>query len=357
MIRIVPRLRQLYPDISGTRLKRAVEEGQVSVNGAVVDDPGTLVTEDAPALWDPNRKVLRRVVSQLTVLHEDADSIAVVKPAGLLTHPTEAKEKDTLQSRVSGYVARREKGRSYLAVVHRLDKETSGVLVFARSRRALVTLQAQLRAHTMDRAYVAVVEGNVEGESGTFDTDLVEDRGDRRRGVARPGQKGLKAVTRWKVLERFGIATLVEARLETGRTHQIRVHFAAAGHPLVGDPVYRDPKRPEFPVSFARQALHAGRLGWQGPDGQKHTVEAPPPPDLEKLIETLRKKAARHPAGSLRPQRPQAQTASPVPPVKPARRPEPVAPRSPRPATTPAAPRGAAGTSAPPRRPPIRGRR
>lgn len=290
--RIVKRLLALYPERSASRLKRAVLDGQVTVNGAVADDPGLVVDVGSEVLWDPNRKVRRRVDTGITVLHEDEDSIAVVKPTGLLTHPTEAKEKDTLQGRVSNYVARRERGRGYLAVVHRLDKETSGVLVFARSRRGLTNLQAQLRAHTMDRRYVAVVEGDLAGESGRFDQDLVEDRGDRRRGVARPGETGVRAITEWRVLERFGIATLVEARLKTGRTHQIRVHFAHAGHPVVADPVYRDPKRPVFPISFPRLALHAGTLGWVAPGGEKVQVETPLPADMQGLLKTLRKRKA-----------------------------------------------------------------
>jgi len=100
-------------------------------------------------------------------------------------------------------------------------------------------------------------------------------------------------VTDWKVVERFGIATLVEARLRTGRTHQIRVHFAHAGHPLVGDPVYRDPRRPAFPVPFRRQALHAGRLGWVTPDGKKVHLEAEPPPDFQELLRAIRARAIR----------------------------------------------------------------
>jgi len=294
-LRIVRRLQQLHPGVSATRLKRAVLEGQVTVSGAVVDDPGAIVADGAPAVWEASRPVRRRVESRLTVLYEDDDAIAVVKPPGLLTHPTEAKEKETLLSRVSTHVQRRHGGgkRTYVAVVHRLDKETSGILVFARSRRGLVELQAQLRAHTMDRRYLAVVEGNLAGDAGTFDRDLVEDRGDRRRGVARPGEKGVRAVTEWKVLERFGIATLVEARLKTGRTHQIRVHFAHAGHPLVGDPVYRDPKRPAFPLPFRRQALHAGRLGWTTPEGKKVQLEAEPPADFAELLRALRARATR----------------------------------------------------------------
>ena len=297
--RIVRRLQQLHPDVSGSRLKRAVVEGQVSVDGEVVDDPGAIVADGSAVIWDPNRKVRRRVDTSLEVLYEDDDAVAVVKPAGLLTHPTEAGEMDTLLARVSLWAKRRFGAgrRSYIAVVHRIDKETSGVLVFARSSRGLHDLQAQLRNHTMDRRYLAVVEGNIHGDTGTFDQDLVEDRGDRRRGVARPGTKGTRAVTEWKVLERFGLATLVEVRLKTGRTHQIRVHFAHAGHPVVGDPVYRDPRRPPFPVAFPRQALHAGRLGWVTPAGQPVLVETEPPADFTQLLDSLRARMRKRPRG------------------------------------------------------------
>jgi 23S rRNA pseudouridine1911/1915/1917 synthase len=291
-LRIVRRLQQLYPDASATRLKRAVLDGQVTVSGTTVDDPGALVAEEAPAAWNQSRPVRRRIESSLEVLYEDDDAIAVVKPPGLLTHPTEAKERDTLLARVSTYVQRRHGGgkRTWVSVVHRLDKETSGILVFARSRRGLVGLQAQLRAHAMDRRYLAAVEGDLPGDAGTFDQDLVEDRGDRRRGAAKPGETGVRAITEWRVLARFGIATLVEARLRTGRTHQIRVHFAEAGHPLVGDPVYRDPRRPALPVSFRRQALHAGRLGWVTPEGKRIQVEAEPPEDFKALLDKLRRR-------------------------------------------------------------------
>jgi 23S rRNA pseudouridine1911/1915/1917 synthase len=288
-LRIVRRLSALYPDETASRLKRAVTEGQVTVNGSVVDDPGTLVTEGDAVVFDTNRKVRRKVDTSLTVLYEDEDSVAVVKPAGLLTHPTEAKEKDSLLSRVSTWAAKRGKGRAYVSVVHRLDKETSGALVFARSRKGLVSLQAQLRAHTVDRRYLAVVEGNLEGDQGTFEWPILEE-GERRKRVAREGEKGIKAITDWKVVERLGIATLVEARLRTGRTHQIRIHFTHAGHPLVGDQVYRDPKKPAFPVPFRRQALHAGHLGWEKTDGTKVSVTTPPPKDFEDLLSALRKR-------------------------------------------------------------------
>ena len=307
-LRIVRRLAALYPEETASRLKRAVTEGQVTVNGAVVGDPGAFVTDEDAVVFDPNRRVQRKVDTSLAVLYEDDDAVAVVKPAGLLTHPTEAKEKDSLLSRVSTWAAKRGKGRPYVSVVHRLDKETSGVLVFARSRAGLVSLQGQLRAHTVDRRYLAVVEGSLEGEKGTFEWPIFEE-GERRKRVAREGEKGIRAVTDWKVVERFGIATLVEARLRTGRTHQIRIHFSHAGHPLVGDQVYRDPKKAAFPVPFRRQALHAGHLGWEKADGTKVSVSTPPPKDFEELLAALRKRSAKKPASSAAP-RP---AASPAP--------------------------------------------
>ena len=139
---------------------------------------------------------------------------------------------------------------------------------------------------------MAVVEGNLAGDQGTFDWPILEE-GERRKRVARDGETGIKAVTDWKVLERFGIATLVEARLRTGRTHQIRIHFSHAGHPLVGDQVYRDPKKPGFPIPFKRQALHAGHLGWEKPDGGKVSVSTPPARDFEELLSELRKRKAK----------------------------------------------------------------
>ena len=184
-IRIVRRLAALYPAETASRLKRAVIEGQVTVNGAVVDDPGALVPEKAAVVFDPNRKIRRKVDTSLTILYQDDDSVAVVKPAGLLTHPTEAKEKDSLLSRVSTWAARAGKGRAYVGIVHRLDKETSGALVFARTRKGLVSLQAQLRAHTVDRRYVAVVEGRPRGGQG--DVRVVDPRGGRAAQARGPG--------------------------------------------------------------------------------------------------------------------------------------------------------------------------
>src|SRR5262249_12293422 len=162
--------------------------------GATKDEPGLDVPEDSALTYHPDRPARHRVRTALQVLFEDDDCIVVDKPARLLTLPTAEREKDTLLSRVSAYLQHRYRRRAYVGGVHRLDKETSGALVFARGRETLRALQDLFKRHAIDREYVALVAGALP-DSGTFDADLVRDRGDRRRGVARPGEKGRRAVT------------------------------------------------------------------------------------------------------------------------------------------------------------------
>lgn len=271
--------------LSRRAAREAVRAGRVDVDGAAVDEPGRDVPEGARLDFAPDRPQRRRVKSRLTVLYEDGDVLVVDKPAGLLTVPTEAREKDTLWSRALQYLQHRFGGRPYAGIVHRLDKDTSGALVFARNRAALHALQDRFRTHAIDREYVALVEGTP-AESGAFDADLVREPG-LRRSVARPGEAGKRAVTRYRTLERFPGAALVSVRPETGRTHQIRVHFSAAGHPLLGDRVYgnRDPGAASAP----RQMLHARRLGFPHPrTGEPLLAEAPVPEDFEKVLAALR---------------------------------------------------------------------
>ena len=174
--------------------------------------------------------------------------------------------------------------------MHRLDKDTSGSIVFARNRPALHFLQDLFRRHAIEREYLALVGGTV-ADSGTFSADLVADAGSARRGVARPGERGKWAVTRYRAMEKLAGATLVSVELETGRTHQIRVHFAAAGHPVLGDRVYgrsRQSKLPEIP----RQMLHARRLGFPHPrTGKAVRAEAPLPEDFIAVLAGLRRKS------------------------------------------------------------------
>jgi 23S rRNA pseudouridine1911/1915/1917 synthase len=271
--------------LSRRAAREAVRSGKVDVNGATLDEPGTDVAEDARLALHASRPARRRVRTRLVVLHEDDDVLIVDKPAGLLTVPTEAREKDTLWSRALFYLQHRYGGRPYAGIVHRIDKDTSGAVVFARNRNALHFLQERFREHSIEREYVALVAGSTP-DSGAYDADLVRTDG-LRRSVARPGETGRRAVTHFRTLERLAEASLVSVRLETGRTHQVRVHFSAAGHPVLGDRVYGPREGDGSPA--ARQMLHARRLGFPHPvTGRLVSAEAPLPEDFEALLAALR---------------------------------------------------------------------
>jgi len=289
-------------DLSRRAAREAVRSGRVDVDGVVCDLPGRELPAPAALSFHPGRPVRHRVRTRLSVLAEDEDFLVVEKPAGLLSVPTAERERDTLLARVFDFLQKRYRRRPYLGVAHRLDKDTSGALVFARSRPALHYFQELFRSHRIEREYVAIVEGKLP-DSGTFDADLVRDGGDRRRGVARAGQEGRRAVTRYRVLERLGEATLVSIELDTGRTHQIRVHFASAGHPVLGDPVYgrrsqgsRVESREERPRLWTpqapRQMLHARRLGFAHPrTGEPVRAESPIPEDFREVLRRLQRKS------------------------------------------------------------------
>jgi 23S rRNA pseudouridine1911/1915/1917 synthase len=275
--------------LSRRAAREAVRAGRIEVDGAAADEPGLDVPETARLAFHPSRPARYRVSTRLSVLAEDDDFVIVDKPAGLLSVPTAEHEKDTLLARTLDYLHHRFGRRPLAFVVHRLDKDTSGSVVFARNRPALHFLQDLFRRHAIAREYLALVEGTVP-DSGTFSADLVGDAGSARRGVARPGERGKWAVTRYRAKEKLAGATLVSIELETGRTHQIRLHFAAAGHPVLGERVYgsRQRKLPEIP----RQMLHARRLGFPHPrTGKPVRAESPLPEDFLAVLESLRKKA------------------------------------------------------------------
>jgi 23S rRNA pseudouridine1911/1915/1917 synthase len=182
--------------------------------------------------------------------------------------------------------------RPYVGIVQRLDQDTSGVILMVIDRRALRPFQEIFREHAIERMYLAVVEGVFLTAQGQINLPLVPDRGDGRRGVARQGEQGVPAVTHFEVLESYGqAASLVSCRLETGRTHQVRIHLAEIGHHVVGDRVYRPRTKKRSAIHFRRQALHAKSLEFEHPiTGQSVRVEAPPPSDLSGLINDLRER-------------------------------------------------------------------
>lgn len=237
------------------------------------------------------------------IRHLDDDIVVVDKPAGLTTmrHADEAAEfgrgrrflPNTLQDMLPGLIAARNKGKpGQVRAVHRLDKETSGLVVFARNVEAERHLGGQFRAHDTERLYLAIVRGRAITQR--IESWLVRDRGDGRRGSGPPGA-GQHAVTHVRVVEELGDFTLVECRLETGRTHQVRIHLGEAGTPLCGERIYDRPThgRP-FPdgSGIERIALHAATLGLDHPRGERMRWEAPLPADMEDLLRRLRKRVS-----------------------------------------------------------------
>ena len=265
-VTLAERLRSLYPDASRRSIKSWLEAGRVRVNGVVARRGGVAVRPDdrvqlgaaPPAPFPP----------ELRLVHEDDHILVVDKPPGLLTIATEHQRERTTYRLLRDWMSTRG-GRVF--IVHRLDRETSGLLVFAKSFPAKRKLQTQFEARRPERVYLARVEGVVREAEGTLTSRLQEDRSLRVRSSA--GRRaGKEAITRYRVRDRFGDATLLEISLVTGRRGQIRAQLAALGHPIVGDRPYgsrRDPWR--------RVCLHATRLGFIHPNGRRVTFESRAP--------------------------------------------------------------------------------
>ena len=262
---LLERLRELFPGASGRSLKQWLATGRVSVNGRVVRDGRAPVeVSDTVALGGRPRP---EFPSSLGLVHEDDALIVIDKPPDLLTIATEHERERTAYRLLWDYLAA-QKPPCRPFVVHRLDRETSGLLVFAKSPAAKRRLQSQFEARAVERIYVAVVEGRVEAERGTLRSALAQDRALR----VRPARAGKEAVTHYRVLGRRDRTTALELALGTGRRHQIRVQLAALGHPVVGDPLHSRDRS-------GRMRLHARRLGFVHPvTGAPVTFESAPPP-------------------------------------------------------------------------------
>lgn len=304
--------------VSRSRVKALIEAGQVEVNGVAASSPsrklkaGDEVVLDIPAPEDA--EPLPEAIP-LDILYEDEHLIVIDKPAGLVVHPAPGNWTGTLVNALLHHCGASLKGIGGVrrpGIVHRLDKDTSGVMVAAKTEQALAGLAAQFADHgrsgPLERAYLALVWGVPARQSGTIETYLGRSASNRaKRAVVREtAQDAKEAITHFDVLEKFGAkedatatASLVQCQLETGRTHQIRVHMAHAGHPLIGDADYGShfatkvnklPEPARTAVSeFPRQALHAVLLGFEHPvTGEEMRFEAPPPDDFEALVEAFR---------------------------------------------------------------------
>ncbi|WP_052488124.1 RluA family pseudouridine synthase [Gordoniibacillus kamchatkensis] len=222
----------------------------------------------------------------LDILYEDEHLLVVNKEAGMIVHPTHGHYVGTIANAVVHYW--RERGETHrFRPVHRLDQETSGVLCIAKNPYAHQQISEQMQAGTVTKLYCAVVHGVVAADGGTVDGPIDRDPEQPHVRIVTPN--GYPAVTHYEVLERYERHTLVQLRLETGRTHQIRVHMKHIGHPLVGDKMYGPPGGAELPPPFPRQALHAAKLGFEHPAAKRRLeIEAPLPADMRELVRTVR---------------------------------------------------------------------
>jgi len=283
--------------LTRSQVRRLIDEGEVRVNGEVVKAGTRLRAGDqvVVVLAPPRPARAEPQAMDLVILHEDADIIVIDKPAGLVVHPAAGHPDRTL---VNALLARCPDlqgvgGELRPGIVHRLDKDTSGVMVATKHDAAHAQLAARFKSKALRREYLAVVAPPMETRQGTFSTLYGRHPVHRKRFSSKVA-RGKPAVTHFRVVERFAdLACLVRCRLETGRTHQIRVHFADAGHPLLGDRTYgRRPASPRLAAAAAalgRQALHAAVLEFAQPvTGELLSFESPLPADLEALVGQLR---------------------------------------------------------------------
>jgi 23S rRNA pseudouridine1911/1915/1917 synthase len=284
---------RLHPQLSRRKAREVIEKGQVSVDGVTVREAGHAFVRGATLLWDPNRKALRRARLALPLLHRDAALLVVDKPAGLLTvrSSPEAEHEDTALARVQEYVRRLTPRHAYVGVVHRIDRDTSGALVFSLDAETRLALRELFREHRIERRYAAIVAGEPRAERGVVDQPIHDAYEAGRRRLAGPGEPSRPALTRFRVVERFCGAALLEVELETGRQHQIRVHLASIGLPLLGDRVYGAREGRRSPIPAGRQLLHARDLGFSHPQtGLRVEVSAPLPEDFERALAALRQR-------------------------------------------------------------------
>jgi 23S rRNA pseudouridine1911/1915/1917 synthase len=301
-LRLDRALASLLPDLSRERLKALILEGAVSGDGGPVRDPSAKAKAGVTfTLAIPNPVTSRNEAQDipLVIAYEDEHLIVVDKPAGLVVHPAAGNFDGTLVNALLHHCAGQLSGIGGVArpgIVHRIDKDTSGLMVAAKTDRAHEGLAAQFAAHSIDRRYRAIVGGVPLRGEGTVDAPLGRSPHDRKKMAIVREDRGKRAVTHWKTIAPLQGAALVECRLETGRTHQVRVHMASIGHALLGDPVYGRARPGGAGIAsilkalgFRRQALHAAVLGFTHPvTSQALSLQSTIPHDMQALFRALR---------------------------------------------------------------------
>ena len=283
------------PDLSRSFLQKLLKESSVTADGKAVKSSfkvngGETIAFEVPK---PQEAAIEAENIPLDILYEDSDVILVNKPKGMVVHPAAGHYTGTLVNALMYHCKDQLSGINGVmrpGIVHRIDMNTTGVLVVCKNDFAHNSLAEQLKVHSITRVYYAIVFGNLREDEGTVHAPIGRHPTDRKK-MSIHSKQGRDAITHYRVLERFGAYTFIECRLETGRTHQIRVHLASIGHPLLGDVVYGSKK----PVpGLAGQTLHAGVLGFIHPrTGEYVEFSAPLPAYFEELLEKLRKKAGK----------------------------------------------------------------
>src|SRR6476646_597973 len=291
-------LSQFLPDLSRSRIQKLIDEGNVQVNSIVCTSkkvtvkPGDRLQVSIPEAQPLD---LQPEAIPLEILYEDDALIIINKPAGLVVHPAAGHEAGTLVNALLAHCPLAEIGGVRRpGIVHRLDKDTTGAIAIAKTDQAHQHLQAQLKAKTARREYLGVVYGSPRTDHGTINLPIGRNPVDRKKMAILPEEKGGRsAITHWQIQERLGNYTLMHFQLETGRTHQIRVHSAQMGHPLIGDPVYS--AGGSVGVKLPGQALHARCLKLQHPvTGEWIEAIAPMPRAFVTLLEVLRRRGSAH---------------------------------------------------------------
>ena len=296
-LRLDKALADLLPELSRERLKTLIVEGQVTSGGRSLNPSMKVAVGQRFAITLPAPAEAEAVAQDipLSIVYEDDDLIVIDKPAGMVVHPAVGNVDGTLVNALLHHCKDSLSGIGGVArpgIVHRIDKDTSGLLVVAKSDKAHEGLAQQFSAHSIDRLYAAIVYGIPNPAAGTVDTWIGRSDSDRKKMAVHREGRGKHAVTHYRVIDRLRGAALVECRLQTGRTHQVRVHLTHLGHPLIGDPVYGRERKGFKSIletlSFKRQALHAKRLGFIHPvTGEKLSFDSALPTDMQELLSEL----------------------------------------------------------------------
>ena len=283
-------LAEQFPEQTRSYLQKLIKEGQVLVNGKTVKSGYQLSKGDEVSVTIPEPKELdvEPQKMELDIVYEDEDVILINKPKGMVVHPAPGHTTDTLVNGLLYHCKDNLSGINGVArpgIVHRIDRDTTGILIVCKNDMSHNSIAAQLKEHSINRRYRALVHGNLKEDTGTVEGPIGRHPVDRKK-MAINERNGKPAVTHYTVLERFGNYTLIECKLETGRTHQIRVHMTSIGHPLVGDELYGPAK---CPFKLQGQCLHAMVLGFVHPrTGEYMEFSADLPEYFEDLLKKLR---------------------------------------------------------------------